>query len=56
MEETPVTYEPPTVRALGSLVDITAACQGFGGEDGASKTDAPFVSSSPDFGDPGFCI
>ena len=50
------TYEPPSVVDLGSLVDLTAACQGFGGEDGASKTDSPFINSSPDFGDPGLCM
>jgi hypothetical protein len=56
MDDSVRTYEPPVVEDLGSLVDVTAACQGYGGEDGASKTDAPFVMSSPDFGDPGFCF
>ena len=48
-------YQSPTVTDLGSLADLTAACQGFGGEDGAAKSDSPFIMSSPDFGDPGFC-
>jgi hypothetical protein len=48
-------YEEPTVRELGSLLDLTQTCQGFGGEDGADKGQEPFVFSQPDFGDPGFC-
>lgn len=48
-------YRTPTIADLGDLRDLTAACQGFGGEDGAAKADAPFIMSSPDGGDPGFC-
>ena len=50
-----IRYETPEVRELGSLQELTAACQGFGGEDGAAKQNEPFVFSQPDFGDPGFC-
>jgi hypothetical protein len=49
-------YEAPVVRDYGDLRALTAACMGSGSEDGASKDfDNPFVLSSPDFGDPGFC-
>jgi hypothetical protein len=57
--ETPVTptpYEPPAVRDFGDLVALTQACFGTGREDGAAKSDDnPFIFSTPDFGDPGFC-
>lgn len=48
-------YECPAIRDLGDLAELTAACQGFGGEDGAAKEDEPFIFSQPDGGDPGFC-
>lgn len=48
-------YEKPEIRLYGSLVDLTAACQGFGGEDGATKDNDPFIFSEPDFGDPSLC-
>jgi hypothetical protein len=49
------TYEPPTIRDLGTLADMTGACQGFGGEDGTDKGNDPFTFSQPDFGDPTLC-
>jgi hypothetical protein len=54
-EDAVIRYETPEVRELGSLQELTAACQGFGGEDGAAKQNEPFIMSQPDFGDPGFC-
>jgi hypothetical protein len=48
-------FELPTIRDLGTLTDVTAACQGSGLEDGAAKSDDPFIHSQPDFGDPNFC-
>ena len=53
--EIPAGYEKPEIRFLGSLADMTGACMGFGGEDGAAKANHLFVFSSPDFGDPGLC-
>ncbi len=53
--EDPAIYEVPAIRELGSLRELTQACQGFGAEDGADKSQDPFVNSQPDFGDPGFC-
>jgi hypothetical protein len=49
------TYELPAIRDLGTLADMTGACQGFGGEDGADKGNDPFTFSQPDFGDPTLC-
>jgi hypothetical protein len=49
------TYERPELRDYGTLADLTAACQGFGSEDGAAKTNDPFIFSQPDFGDPTLC-
>jgi len=54
-EDPAIGYEAPAIRELGSLRELTAACQGFGNEDGADKAQDPFVFSQPDFGDPGFC-
>ena len=51
----PAAYEKPEIRFLGSLAEMTGACQGFGGEDGAAKGNDPFLFSSPDFGDPTLC-
>jgi hypothetical protein len=48
-------YEPPSVRDLGTLAEMTGACQGFGSEDGAAKGNDPFTHSQPDFGDPTLC-
>jgi hypothetical protein len=57
MSETPqgLTYEQPVIRDLGTLAEMTGACQGFGGEDGAAKGNDPFTFSQPDFGDPTLC-
>ena len=48
-------YEQPKIIDKGTLRELTAACQGFGGEDGATKDKDPFTSEFPDFSDPGFC-
>lgn len=55
-EENPlIGYETPAIRELGSLRELTAACQGSGAEDGALKNADPFIHTNPDFSDPGFC-
>jgi hypothetical protein len=48
-------YETPAIRELGSLRELTATCQGFGGEDNVDKGAEPFIFTQPDEGDPGFC-
>jgi hypothetical protein len=56
MPDTPASnYEHPVIRDFGTLADMTGACQGFGGEDGAAKGNDPFTFSQPDFGDPTLC-
>jgi hypothetical protein len=54
-ENSMIGYEKPAIRELGSLRELTEACQGTGNEDGADKGADPFIHSQPDFGDPGFC-
>jgi hypothetical protein len=45
-------FESPQITDYGSLMDITQACFGTGGEDGGSKANGnPFVNSAPYFGD-----
>jgi hypothetical protein len=54
-EKSLIGYETPAIRELGSLRELTAACQGFGAEDANAKTSDPFINQNPDFSDPGFC-
>lgn len=54
--ETPIGYELPTISDYGGLLDITQACFGTGGEDGANKGYSPLqIFSVPYGGDPVFC-
>lgn len=54
--DTSTGYERPLVNDIGTLVELTAACNGSGALDEAFKGAAdPFQFSSPAFGDPAQC-